>query len=254
MDNRLLRALSRAEFLALDAKLEQVRLEHGTVLSQAHVPIAHVYFPTTAIISLLLPMTSGAPVEMALVGSDGVVGVGLTSGASASAMRAVVHVSGHGYRISAARFLRALQASPRLRLLMGRYANTLLEQIVRCAACSQRHLVSERCARWLLMAHDRVGVDTFELTQELLGNALDVKRQSVSVAAAELQRAGLIRYSRGRVCVTNRAGLEAAACGCYRVIVDDETRGLSNGAAKRRPALSIRARTKKRATLSGPRA
>ncbi|MDQ6828944.1 MAG: Crp/Fnr family transcriptional regulator [Gemmatimonadota bacterium] len=224
--NRILRDLPPADFASLRERLEIVALTHGTLLAEAREPIVHVYFPLTAVVSLLTPMPNAAAVEIALVGADGMVGVSLVAGARDSATRAVVQVSGDAYRMSARTFLHLRETSDALDQITRRYANTLLEQIAQCAACSQRHAVGARCARWMLMAQDRVGTNHFGLTQEFLGEMLDVKRQSVSVAASRLQRAGLIRYSRGQLTITNRAGLERAACDCYRIIAGDEARAL----------------------------
>ena len=233
--NRLLRALPPAEYNQTLPGLQDVTLSHGQVLFETGERIDHVYFPQRAVVSLLAPVVDSAGVEIAIIGNEGMVGLSVFLGTATAQSRAVSQVPDGARRLTVAAFLRALSRGVALRRIMLRYADTLLGQVAQCAACNQRHSVTQRCARWFLMAHDRVGADRFALTQEFLGQMLDVGRPSVSLAARQLQAAGAIRYSRGHVTVTNRARLEGAACSCYGAIVRDYARAFSADRNGRRP-------------------
>lgn len=232
--NRLLRALPRAEYDELLPGLRDVTLAHGEVLFENGQRIAHVYFPQRAVVSLLAPVADGPGVEIAIIGNEGMVGLNVFLGAPTAQGRAVSQVPDGARRLTVAAFLRALARSAGLRRIMLRYADSLLGQIAQCAACNQRHSVAQRCARWFLMAHDRVGADRFALTQEFLGQMLDVGRPTVSLAARHLQAAGAIAYSRGHVTVTNRTQLEKEACTCYAAITRDYERAFAGGDRSRR--------------------
>lgn len=222
--NRLLLALPAAEYAAMLPDLEAVTLAHGAELFAARAPITHVYFPQRSVVSLLTPDGEDAPVEVGLVGNEGMVGLSVFLGARTSVTQAMVQVPDGAWRMSAAAFVRALARGPELHRHMQAYARTLLAQIAQGVACNQRHLVGQRCARWLLMAHDRVGEDGFLLTQAFLGQMLGAQRSTVSLAAQQLHAAGAIRYVRGYVTVLDRAALEASACGCYAVLEADHAR------------------------------
>jgi CRP-like cAMP-binding protein len=219
--NRLLRALPRAEYRALLPDLEAVSLVQGQVLFEARAPITHVYFPQRCVVSLLAKADGEPGAEAALVGNEGVAGLSVFLGAKTSPLQAVLQVPDHAWRMKVAGFRRAIAASARLRTLLQSYTQTLISQIAQSVLCNQRHTVDARCARWLLMAHDRVGVDQFLLTQEFLSQMLGVRRPTVSVAAGVLQRVGLIEYTRGRIRIIDRRGLEAAACTCYATVEAD---------------------------------
>lgn len=225
--NRLLRALPAADYAALLPDLQAVTLAQGAVLFEARARITHVYFPQRCVVSLLTPTDDGPAVEVGLVGNEGMVGLSLFLGGRTATTQAVLQVPDGAWRLSAAAFGEALARGPALHRLLQAYARTVIGQITQGAACNQRHLVGQRCARWLLMAHDRVGADRFTLTQEFLGQMLGVRRPTVSLAARGLQALGAIRYARGRVTITDRAGLEAAACGCYRLIAADYARAFA---------------------------
>lgn len=235
--NQLLRALPQAEYRRLLSGLRDVTLGHGEVLFETGDPIRYVYFPQNAVVSLLAPVSGDGGVEVAIIGNEGMVGLSVFLGAPTAQGRAVSQVPDGARRLSVAAFLRALSRGPGLRRIMLRYAETLLGQVAQCAACNLRHSVAQRCARWFLMAHDRVGTDRFALTQEFLGQMLDVGRPTVSLAARHLQTAGAITYSRGHVTVTNRSQLEQEACSCYGVIVRDYARAFT---ARRAPHRSRR--------------
>jgi CRP-like cAMP-binding protein len=228
--NHLLRALPAGEYDALAPELRDVTLAHGAVLFEARARVTHVYFPQGCVVSLLTPVDEGPAVEVGLVGNEGMVGISVFLGGRLSTTQAVLQVPDGASRMTAAAFRRALARGPTLPALMQTYARTLLGQIAQNAACSQRHLVGPRCARWLLMAHDRVGADQFTLTQAFLGQMLGVERATVSLAAQALHTLGVIRYARGHVTVTDRAGLEAASCGCYAVITADYARAFPQAA------------------------
>jgi CRP-like cAMP-binding protein len=189
-----------------------------------------VYFPQGCVVSLLTPIDEGPAVEVGLVGNEGMVGISVFLGGRTATTQAVLQVPDGASRMTAAAFRRALARGPALPALMQAYSRTILAQITQNAACQQRHLVGPRCARWLLMAHDRVGADRFTLTQAFLGQMLGVQRATVSLAAQALHTLGVIRYARGHVTVTDRAGLMAAACGCYDVIAADYARAFPQAA------------------------
>jgi CRP-like cAMP-binding protein len=228
--NQLLLALPAAEYNDLLPGLRDVTLSHGEVLFASGDRIDHVYFPQHAVVSLLAPVVDGPGVEIAIIGNEGMVGLSVFLGATTAQSHAVSQVPDGARRLTVAAFLRALARGAGLRRIMLRYADTLLGQVAQCAACNQRHSVSQRCARWFLMAQDRVGADRFALTQEFLGQMLDVGRPTVSLAARQLQAAGAITYSRGHVTVTSRARLEQAACTCYGAMVREYARVFANGA------------------------
>jgi CRP-like cAMP-binding protein len=213
--NRLLLALPPADYAALLPDLHPVALARGAVLFEAHARIRHVYFPQRCVVSLLTPVEDEPAVEVGLVGNEGMVGLSVFLGGRTSTLQAVLQVPDGAWRMTAAAFVRALARGPALHRVMQAYARTVIGQVTQGLACNQRHLVGQRCARWLLMAHDRVGADRFLLTQEFLGQMLGAQRTTVSLAAQQLHALGAIRYVRGQVTVLDRAELEAAACGCY---------------------------------------
>lgn len=199
-------------------EMEVTRLSAGDVVIERGVEFSHVYFPLDAVLSMLTVVGDGRAVEFATVGREGMSGSSETLTGAGTPMRVIAQVPGSAVRITA-RALRDLARTSReaLRLLL-RYNQSLLVQAAQIAACNRLHPVEERCARWLLMTHDRVTRDEFMLTQEFLSQMLGVRRARVNVAAGILQRAGLIRYSRGRIRLADRSGLEAAACECYGVV------------------------------------
>lgn len=225
--NQLLLALPRADYKELQKDLQDVTLPQGRVLFESRKRITHVYFPQQCVISLVAPIDGEKGVEVAIVGNEGMAGLSVFLGVDTASIQAVVQIPDAARRLTVAAFRRALARGTAMRRLMLRYSDAMLSQLAQCSACNQRHRVVQRCARWFLMTHDRVGDDQFLLTQEFLGQMLDVERPTVSRAARQLQAAGAIRYSRGRVTVTNRASLEGAACGCYRLIVQDYARAFA---------------------------
>jgi CRP-like cAMP-binding protein len=222
--NRLLAALSDEDFGLLKPHLAVVALVQGDRVFDSGRPAEHVWFPHEGVISIVASDAEGGAVEVATVGCEGMTGIPLVLGSDSMCNDAMVQVSGRGSRMDAGTFREAIEASPTLRGQMLRYVLAVFTQVSQNAACNQLHAINTRAARWLLTAHDRVEGDTFALTQEYLAMMLGVTRPSVSAAAAALQRASLIRYTRGVITVLDRAGLEEAACECYRIIEDEFTR------------------------------
>jgi CRP-like cAMP-binding protein len=182
-------------------------------------PMTDVWFPGAGVLSMLAATSAAQTrIEVATIGPDGMLGVPLLLGARRSPGVVFPQVEGHGWRMGADEFLDAVRRYADFASVMQRYACALLVQVAQGTACNRAHDVAQRCARWLLQTHDRVTGDTLDLTQEFLAEMLGERRATVNQAATALQQRGLIRYSRGRITVTNRPGLEAAACGCYRFI------------------------------------
>ena len=216
--NHLLDALPAAERERLFPHLELVPMPLGDAVCEPGMVMHHVYFPTTSIISLLYVMEDGASAEIAVVGNEGIVGVSLFMGGETTTSRAVVQSAGHAYRLKGQLLKDTfLLAGPMQRLLL-RYTQTLLTQVSQTAVCNRHHLLDEQLCRWLLLSLDRLPSNELAMTQELIADMLGARREGVTEAAGELQRAGLIHYSRGHIAVLDRPGLEARACECYQVV------------------------------------
>lgn len=224
MENRLLAKIPASELDRIRSYLQPVDLAYMQILSEPDEPITYVYFPTQGVVSMVNEPDDGDIVEFATVGKEGMVGVPILLGSSTMPSRALVQVPGSGFRVKTSDFLETLSDMPLLHQRLMRYVMALLNQIAQGTSCNRLHQVQERCARWLLHTHDRVGGDSFMLTQEFLSQMLGVHRPTVSIAARMLQQAGLIRYVRGQIEVTDREGLEAAACSCYRMITEEYAR------------------------------
>jgi CRP-like cAMP-binding protein len=216
-DNRLLQVLPDHEYHRVNAELEPVTLGAMQVLAEAGHPLEHVYFPRTALISMLRRMRDGTTVEAGVIGREGMAGIAVALGNTWSPETVVASVPGIAHRIAAGRFRELLPELPVMHALLQRYVLTVLDQLGQTIACNARHSVEQRCSRWLLNAHDSAG-DEFYLTHDVLARMLGVRRAGVTVAALVLQHAKLIDYSRGKVVVLDRPGLEAAACECYCLI------------------------------------
>jgi CRP-like cAMP-binding protein len=225
--NRLLAALPPEDFAQLWPLLERVELPIRHILHAADEPIAAVHFPETGWVSMLAYLENGDAAEVGLVGREGMVGLPLLLGADRSSLEAMVQAPGTALRLDAGAFRDALGTSPALPTLLSRYVLAHHEQVARTAACNGRHRIEERLARWLLMAHDRADGGEFPMTHEFLSMMLGVRRGGVTIAAGMLQKAGLIRYDRGQVAITDRDGLEAAACDCYGTVRREFERLLS---------------------------
>jgi CRP-like cAMP-binding protein len=216
--NQLLSALPPAEWQRWQPQLEAVELPLGQVLYESGSTIGHVYFPTTAIVSLLYVMQNGASAEIAVVGREGIVGVALFMGGESTPSRAVVQSAGHGFRLQSKAVKPEFEASPAVMHLLLRYTQALITQMAQTAVCNRHHSLDEQLCRWLLLSLDRLSGSELHMTQELIANMLGVRREGVTEAALKLQKAGLIQYSRGRILVLDRPGLEQRSCECYAVV------------------------------------
>jgi len=216
--NRLLAVLPEAELARWLPRMEPVPLQLGKVLYESGSQLAHVYFPTTAIVSLLYVMEDGGSAEIAVVGREGVVGISLFMGGGSTPSRAVVQSAGHGFRVNASLMMEEFnRAGPVLHLLL-RYTQALITQMAQTAVCNRHHTLDQQLCRWLLLSLDRLDSRELVMTQELIANMLGVRREGVTEAAGHLQEAGLIRYRRGHITVLDRAGLEKRSCECYAVV------------------------------------
>lgn len=216
--NRLLAALPDAEWERWLPMLEPVALPLGKVLSEPGSKWTHVYFPTTAIVSLLHTMENGSSAEIAVVGREGIVGISLFMGGDSTSSRAVVQSAGEGFRLkSNVLMLEFNRAGPVLHLLL-RYTQALIAQMTQTAVCNRHHTLDQQLCRWLLLSLDRLDTCELTMTQELIANMLGVRREGVTEAAGNLQQAGLISYKRGRISVLDRAALERRTCECYSVV------------------------------------
>jgi CRP-like cAMP-binding protein len=216
-ENRILRALPVAERNQLAGLLRPVSLPAKTVLFEPGQVIRAAHFPLDGVISLVTPLGEGAIVEVATIGSEGIVGVPLVAGGSL-AVRAISQVGGHALRMDADAFMAELDHLPGFRRLVRGYVQALFGQISQAAACNRLHSNEERLSRWLLMSQDRVAKDTFPISYEFLGQMLGASRATLTLSAGQLQAAGLIRYQRGRLTIVDRKGLEAVSCDCYGII------------------------------------
>lgn len=234
--NRLLAALPPDEIEALRPDLENVPLECKQLLYAPGQPTRHAWFPHRGVGSLVAPMPDSPPVEIATVGPEGMIGVQIALGDDTiGGHKAIVQVPGEAARIETDALRRAIERSPVLNRLLLRYSLSLMTQIAQNATCNRVHTIEERCARWLVMTHDRVHQASFPLTQEFLAQMLGVRQPSVSIATGMLTQAGFIRYLRGNVTIVDRPGLEAAACDCYRLITAESDRLVGSRASAPQP-------------------
>jgi CRP-like cAMP-binding protein len=216
--NLLLAALPGAEMQRWLPQLEAVVMPLGQVLYESGATLSHVYFPTTAIVSLLYVMENGASAEIAVVGNEGIVGISLFMGGESTSSRAVVQSAGNGFRLKSQLMKNEFnRAGPVLHLLL-RYTQALITQMAQTAVCNRHHSLDQQLCRWLLLSLDRLQNNELIMTQELIANMLGVRREGVTEGALKLQQDGLIRYVRGRITVLDRAGLEKRTCECYAVV------------------------------------
>ncbi|VVE01016.1 Crp/Fnr family transcriptional regulator [Pandoraea cepalis] len=216
--NDLLSVLPDDEWARIAPELTLIEMPLGRVIYESGDRLDHVYFPTTAIVSLLYVMEDGSSAEIAIVGKEGVVGIALFMGGETTPSRAIVQSAGYAYRLSA-RLLKEefRRAGPMQRLLL-RYTQALITQMAQTAVCNRHHSIDQQLCRWLLLSIDRLPSNELRMTQELIANMLGVRRSGVTEAALKLQTAGLIRYSHGHIEVLDRAGLEKRVCECYGVV------------------------------------
>ncbi len=216
--NHLLDALPASDYERIAAHLELVPMPLGEVLYESGAELRNVYFPTTCIMSLLYVMEDGASAEIAIVGNEGILGISLFMGGDTTPSRAVVQSAGHAFRLRAELLKNEFgRFGPTMHLLL-RYTQALITQMAQTAVCNRHHSVDKQLCRWLLLSLDRLQSNELSMTQELISNMLGVRREGVTEAAGKLQKAGLIRYQRGRITVIDRPGLEARVCECYRVV------------------------------------
>ena len=218
-ENRLLVALPRDERDRLLPHLEKVSLSLRDILYEANGPIAHVYFPLSGVVSLVIE-DSVFTLEVGIIGNEGLVGTPVFLGSERSPTRAITQIEGEALRLEAKVFQQEMRRGP-LHGLVQRYTQTMINQISQSIVCNHRHSVEKRMCRWLLMSHDRVGADEFPLTHEFLAQMLGVCRPTVTAVAGALQKAGRINYHRGRIAVLDRKGLETASCECYQVVAKE---------------------------------
>jgi len=229
--NHLLAALPDAEWRRWLPELESIDMPLGQVLYESGNTLSHVYFPTTSIVSLLYVMENGASAEIAVVGNEGIVGISLFMGGGSTPSRAVVQSAGRGLRLNAQMLKNEFNLSGPVLHLLLRYTQALITQMAQTAVCNRHHSLDQQLCRWLLLSLDRLHDNELVMTQELIANMLGVRREGVTGAALHLQEAGLIRYTRGRISVLDRAGLEKRTCECYAVVKKEYDRLLPAKAA-----------------------
>ena len=230
--NHLLAVLPEPESERLFPPMELVPLPLGKALYESGDHLNHVYFPTTAIVSLLYELENGASAEIAVVGNEGIVGIALFMGGDTMPNRAVVQSAGHAYRLKGQLLKQEFNRGGALQHLLLRYTLAMLTQMAQTAVCNRHHTVDQQLCRWLLLSLDRLPTNELSMTQELIANMLGVRREGVTEAAGKLQSAGLIHYDRGRITVLDRPGLEARVCECYEVVRKEFRRLLPDVIAK----------------------
>jgi len=216
--NRLLAALPAEDWQRWQPLLEMAEMPLGRVMYESGRTLSHVYFPASAIVSLLYVMENGASAEIAVVGNEGVVGISLFMGGESTPSRAVVQSAGMGWRMKSAVIKEEFNRSHAVMHLMLRYTQALITQMAQTAVCNRHHSLDQQLCRWLLLSLDRLQGDELVMTQELIANMLGVRREGVTEAALKLQKLGLISYARGHITVLDRPGLEARTCECYAVV------------------------------------
>ena len=219
VQNRLLSALPAEACALVEPHLENVWLTPRGVLFDAGEPLTHVYFPATAVVSLVDQLRDGGDVEVATVGSEGIVGLPLVLGEHVSPLRASCQIAGSAKRLTTKQLSRLMRMPEQHRALL-RYAHAFMAQLSQTAACNRAHLVEERCARWILTTHDRIAEDELALTHELLAATLGVRRAGVTLAVRGLQEAGMVRSGRGTIAILDRSRLERVSCECYQTLRD----------------------------------
>ena len=238
--NHLLAALPAAEFERLAPHLEPVEMRLGDVLYESGGLLQHVYFPTTAILSLHYVMENGSSSEIAGVGNEGMLGISLFMGGNTTPSRAVVQTGGQGYRLKAQLMAQEFKRAEAMQHLLLRYTQALITQMSQTAACNRHHSLVQQLCRWLLLTLDRMPTNELVMTQELVASMLGVRREGVTEAAGKLQEEGVIRYRRGHITVLDRAGLESQVCECYAVVKKEFARLLPDAALQRQDTAQAR--------------
>lgn len=230
--NHLLAALPADELARITPDLEPISLPLGKVLYESGDKMTHIYFPTTAIISLLYIMENGATAEIGIAGNNGLIGVALFMGGETTSSRAIVQSGGDAVRMKAADLKTAFALGGVFQNVLLRYTQSLMTQISQTAVCNRLHSVEQQLCRWLLINHDQLQTDKLVMTHDLIANMLGVRREGVSIAAGNLQKQGLIKYVRGTITVLDRTGLETTVCECYKVVKDEYDRLLGEYISK----------------------
>ena len=216
--NLILASLPKAEIARLSPHLSPLPLPAGKTLLAPGEEISYCYFPESGLASVVVAMSDGNTVETGIVGNEGLIGIPVLLGTRSMPMRTFMQIAGSGFKIKAQRLSDEYEKPGTLRKLINRYFQAHLVLTGQTAACNRLHDIAERLARWLLMCHDRMEEDTFRITHEFLGHMLGTPRSTVTLAAGILQKDGLVDYSRGKVRIHDRKGLEKKACECYRTI------------------------------------
>src|SRR5208337_4128258 len=216
--NRLLRALPSSNLKRLMPELEHIHCQRGQVLMDADSALDHVFFPDSGVVSVVAVYPDGSIIEMATIGREGCAGVQAVFGAKSSSARLLVHIPGSAAKMPRAAFTQAMQSMPSFRSVMDAYVQAFLEQVMVSVACNGAHSLKQRLARWLLMMRDRSDGDVLPITQDLLAEMLGVQRPTITNAARELERAGLIERGRRQVTILDRQGLTEASCECYQLV------------------------------------
>lgn len=230
--NYLLASLSAENFAAIESKLEPVSLKLGEVLYDSGEEAKYLYFPTTAIISMLYIMENGATLEVGMVGNDGLVGIALFMGGSSTPSRAVIQNAGKAFRMKAQEVRREFEKGDLFQHLLLRFTQALITQIAQNAVCNRLHTVEKQLCRWLLFSHDRMESDCLIMTHDLVAGMLGVRREAVSLALKKLVKRDLIESLRGSITIINRQGLESAACECYAIVSKEYNRLLGRGISR----------------------
>jgi len=246
LKNHLLAALPVDEFERIEPTLEIVSLPLGKVLYESGDKMTHIYFPTTAIISLLYVMQNGGTAEIGIAGNNGLVGIALFMGGETTSNRAVVQSAGDAVRMKAKDLQNAFALGGVFQKILLRYTQSFMTQIAQTAVCNRLHSVEQQLCRWLLINHDQLESNKLVMTHDLIANMLGVRREGVSIAAGHLQKKGLIKYVRGTITMLDREELEAAVCECYEVVMDEYDRLLGqyisiNRDSRNKPPLIVKA-------------
>lgn len=226
--NQILKALPNSQYQRIASHLKQVNLSSGEILLEPGEEVREIYFPQTAMISLVSIMMDGSTTEIGLIGNEGMVGLPAILGGKSTTSRSIVQIAGVALKVPAEIILREFHRGEKLQQLVLLYTQALLTQVSQSAACNRQHKIEERLARWLLSVQDCVLQDELPLTQEFIANMLGTRRSGVTVAAGILQQSGIIRYSRGRITILNREDLEARSCECYRLVQNEFVRLLGS--------------------------
>jgi len=233
--NHLLEALPSEDFARIESQFEFVELPLGLVLYESGDKMSHIYFPTTAIISLLYIMENGGTAEIGIAGNNGLIGMALYMGGETTSSRAVVQSAGDAVRMKTADLRAEFARGGLFHDLLLRYTQSLMTQISQTAVCNRLHSIQQQLCRWLLINHDQLPANKLVMTHDLIANMLGVRREGVTHAAGSLQDLGCIKYSRGTITILDRKGIERVACECYQVVSDEYDRLLGEYLRKNLP-------------------